>query len=96
MYRVSELTRSLSYDYNSNCNGPFSPSPSPPVPPSPRVDPYTKKDWYDVKAPSMFSVRNIGKTLVTKTQGKSESMEGISSSASWEGEMATRLALQEH
>jgi len=33
------------------------------------VDPFTKKDWYDVKAPSMFAVRNLGKTLVTRTQG---------------------------
>ena len=38
----------------------------------PSVDPFTKKDWYDVKAPAMFAVRNIGKTLVTRTQGKSE------------------------
>lgn len=37
-----------------------------------RVDPYTKKDWYDVKAPATFTQRNIGKTLVTRTQGKSE------------------------
>ena len=37
-----------------------------------RVDPYTKKDWYDVKAPATFTVRNIGKTLVTRTQGKSK------------------------
>jgi len=35
------------------------------------VDPFTKKDWYDVKAPAVFAVRNIGKTLVTRTQGKS-------------------------
>ena len=35
------------------------------------IDPFTKKDWYDVKAPSVFAVRNIGKTLVTRTQGKS-------------------------
>ena len=35
------------------------------------IDPYTKKDWYDVKAPVMFTNRNIGKTLVTRTQGKS-------------------------
>ncbi|XP_036104510.1 40S ribosomal protein S3a-like [Molossus molossus] len=33
------------------------------------VDPFSKKDWYDVKAPPMFNIRNIGKTLVTRTQG---------------------------
>ena len=37
------------------------------------VDPFTKKDWYDVKAPSMFNIRQIGKTLVTRTQGTSKS-----------------------
>lgn len=36
------------------------------------VDPFTKKDWYDVKAPSMFNIRQIGKTLVTRTQGTSK------------------------
>lgn len=33
------------------------------------ADPFAKKDWYDIKAPSMFSSRNVGKTLVTRTQG---------------------------
>lgn len=33
------------------------------------IDPFTKKEWYDVKAPSMFSVRDVGKTLVTRTTG---------------------------
>ena len=49
-------------------------TPLPPLLPffPPSVDPFTKKDWYDVKAPAMFAVRNIGKTLVTRTQGKSE------------------------
>ena len=33
------------------------------------VDVFLKKEWYEIKAPSMFSVRNAGKTLVTRTQG---------------------------
>jgi small subunit ribosomal protein S3Ae len=33
------------------------------------VDPFTRKDWYDVKAPSLFKQRNVGKTLVNRTQG---------------------------
>ncbi|KAI8985211.1 40S ribosomal protein S1 [Pilobolus umbonatus] len=33
------------------------------------VDPFTRKDWYDIKAPSMFNVRQVGKTLVNRTQG---------------------------
>jgi len=36
------------------------------------VDPFTRKDWYDVKAPSIFEIRNIGKTLVNRTQGLSK------------------------
>ncbi|MBA0855572.1 hypothetical protein Goshw_015643, partial [Gossypium schwendimanii] len=33
------------------------------------ADPFAKKDWYDIKAPSVFTSRNVGKTLVTRTQG---------------------------
>ena len=33
------------------------------------VDPFTKKEWYDIKAPGNFSVRNCGKTPVTRTTG---------------------------
>ena len=32
-------------------------------------DPFLRKEWYDIKAPSMFSQRNCGKTLVSRTQG---------------------------
>jgi len=42
-------------------------------------DPFLKKEWYDIKAPSVFSVRSCGKTLITKTQGTkiaSEEMKG--------------------
>ncbi|KAI9185387.1 hypothetical protein LWI28_006731 [Acer negundo] len=41
------------------------------------ADPFAKKDWYDIKAPSIFEVRNIGKTLVTRTQGTKIASEGL-------------------
>jgi len=41
------------------------------------VDPFTRKEWYDVKAPSMFAVRNVGKTLVNRTQGTKIASEGL-------------------
>lgn len=41
------------------------------------VDPFTKKDWYDVKAPSTFNTRTVGKTLVTRTQGTKIASEGL-------------------
>jgi len=40
-------------------------------------DPFLKKEWYDIKAPSIFSVRNCGKTLVSKTQGTKIASEGL-------------------
>jgi len=33
------------------------------------VDPFTRKEWYDIKAPAMFTNRQVGKTLVNRTQG---------------------------
>lgn len=44
-------------------------------------DPFPKKDGCDVKVLAMFDVRNIGKTLVTRTQGMkiaSDSLKGCS------------------
>lgn len=41
------------------------------------VDPFTRKEWYDVKAPSYFGVRDIGKTIVSKTQGTKIASEGL-------------------
>ncbi|XP_014212141.1 40S ribosomal protein S3a [Copidosoma floridanum] len=41
------------------------------------VDPFTRKDWYDVKAPSVFTVRQVGKTLVNRTQGTKIASEGL-------------------
>jgi len=41
------------------------------------IDPFSRKDWYDVKAPSMFSIRQVGKTLVNRTQGTRIASEGL-------------------
>eukprot|EP00063_Salmo_salar_P088489 XP_014063324.1 PREDICTED: 40S ribosomal protein S3a-like [Salmo salar] len=41
------------------------------------IDPFSKKDWYDVKAPAMFNVRNIGQTLVSRTQGTRIACDGL-------------------
>lgn len=32
---------------------------------------YLSVDWYDIKAPSIFEVKNVGKTLVNRSQGLS-------------------------
>ncbi|KAK3118041.1 small subunit ribosomal protein S3Ae [Paratrimastix pyriformis] len=34
------------------------------------VDPFTRKEWFDVKVPAMFANRNLGKTCVNRTAGK--------------------------
>jgi small subunit ribosomal protein S3Ae len=43
------------------------------------VDPFTKKDWYDIKVPSIFDNRLVGKTPITRSAGQrvaSEEMKG--------------------
>lgn len=34
------------------------------------VDPFLNKEWFDLKAPSLFNNRNVGKTIVNKSAGK--------------------------
>lgn len=41
------------------------------------IDPFTRKDWYDIRAPSMFKNRQIGKTLVNRTQGTKLAADGL-------------------
>mmetsp|Transcript_44039 Transcript_44039/g.71697 ORF Transcript_44039/g.71697 Transcript_44039/m.71697 type:complete len:262 (-) Transcript_44039:201-986(-) len=41
------------------------------------VDPFARKDWYDIKAPSVFSQRSVGRTLITKTTGTKIASEGL-------------------
>jgi len=40
-------------------------------------DPFLKKEWYDIKAPSIFQQRNCGKTLVTKSAGTKIASDGL-------------------
>jgi small subunit ribosomal protein S3Ae len=43
------------------------------------VDPFSRKEWYDIKAPSTFEVRNVGRTIVNRSQGlknASDSLKG--------------------
>jgi len=43
------------------------------------VDPFAKKEWYDVRAPVQFTQRNVAKTPVSKTVGTkiaSDSLKG--------------------
>jgi small subunit ribosomal protein S3Ae len=41
------------------------------------IDPFTRKDWYDIKAPSTFKVRQVGKTLVNRTAGTKIASDGL-------------------
>jgi len=43
------------------------------------IDPFARKDWYDIKAPTLFTQHNVGKTPVNRTQGNviaSDSLKG--------------------
>ncbi len=41
------------------------------------VDPFEKKDWYQVKAPAVFDKRNIAVTPVNRTVGTKTSEDGL-------------------
>lgn len=41
------------------------------------VDPFTKKDMYAIKAPSIFANRNAGKSLITRTFGTKIASDGL-------------------
>jgi len=41
------------------------------------TDPFLRKEWYDVKAPSTFTVRQVGKTFVSRTQGTKIASDGL-------------------
>ncbi len=41
------------------------------------MDPFTKKEWYKLIAPSIFAKKECGKTIITKTQGTKIASEGL-------------------
>ena len=41
------------------------------------VDPFLKKEWYKLIAPSIFAVKDCGRTLITKTQGTKIASDGL-------------------
>lgn len=41
------------------------------------VDPVSRKGWYNMKAPAMFDITNIGGTLITRTQGTKITYDGL-------------------
>lgn len=41
------------------------------------TDPFARKELYTIKAPSVFEVRNAGKTIITRTQGTKIASEGL-------------------
>ncbi|ANZ77592.1 40S ribosomal protein S1-B [Komagataella phaffii CBS 7435] len=41
------------------------------------VDPFQRKEWYDIKAPTTFENRNVGKTLINKSTGLKNAVDGL-------------------
>jgi len=41
------------------------------------IDPFSRKEWWDIKAPAPFAKRNVGKTLATKTIGIKTSRDSL-------------------
>merc|ERR1711966_205775 len=40
-------------------------------------DPFLKKEWYKLIAPSMFAQKECGKTIITRTQGQKIASDGL-------------------
>jgi len=41
------------------------------------IDPFSRKDWFDIKGPSFFETKNLGKTLANRSQGLKNSADSL-------------------
>jgi len=41
------------------------------------VDPFTRKEWYDIRAPNMFETQIVGKTCVNRSQGMKNANDSL-------------------
>jgi len=41
------------------------------------VDPFAKKEWYEIRAPNVFTTRSVGHTVVNRTQGMNIASEAV-------------------
>merc|ERR1711874_889587 len=41
------------------------------------IDPFASKDWYYIKAPSIFQAPIVGKTIVSRTKGTKTASDGL-------------------
>jgi len=41
------------------------------------VDPFTRKDWYDIRAPNMFEQHTVGKTCVNRSTGMKNANDSL-------------------
>jgi small subunit ribosomal protein S3Ae len=41
------------------------------------IDPFSRKEWYDIRAPAIFKNRSCGKTMVNRTAGTKVASEGL-------------------
>lgn len=47
------------------------------------IDPFTKKEWYDLKAPSSFTTRQVGKTPVTRSAAGKNAADNLKGRTVW-------------
>ncbi|KAL7712075.1 Ribosomal 40S subunit protein S1B [Entamoeba marina] len=41
------------------------------------IEPFAKKEWYNVKVPKNFKKRNVGQIVVNKSTGTKSAIEGL-------------------